>query len=98
MYNTMRCNKFIMRHQNSPSDVVLIGGGGSGGRFAISRLDIVRSEDTKLVCNGETRRRTETQSGISIVKIVMDIFSAIESTEVGVNPTINIHSTAWLQH
>jgi predicted Fe-S protein YdhL (DUF1289 family) len=51
-------------------DLVLIGGGGSGGCFAIWRLDIVGSEGIKLVCNGENGRRTETQSEISIRRIV----------------------------
>ena len=51
-------------------DVELIGGGGSGGRFAVRRLAMVGSEDIKLVCNGENGRRTETQSGISIRRIV----------------------------
>ena len=50
--------------------VVLIGGGGSGGRFAVRRLNMVGSEDIKLVCNGENGRRIETQSGISILIIV----------------------------
>ena len=51
-------------------DLVLIGGGGSGGCFAVWRLDMVRSEGIKLVSNGENGRRTETQSGISIRRIV----------------------------
>ena len=51
-------------------DLVLIGGGGSGGCFAVWRLDMVRSEGIKLVCNGENGRHTETQSGISIRRIV----------------------------
>ena len=51
-------------------DLVLIGGGGSGGCFAVWRLDMVGSEGIKLVCNGENGRRTETQSGISIRRIV----------------------------
>jgi hypothetical protein len=49
---------------------VLIAGGGSGGCFAVWRLDMVGSEGIKLVCNGENGRRTETQSGISICRIV----------------------------
>ena len=49
---------------------VLIGGGGSGGGFAVGRLAMVGSEDIKLVCNGENGRHTETQSGISILRIV----------------------------
>jgi hypothetical protein len=52
-------------------DLVLIGGGGSGGCFAVWRLDMVGSEGIKLVCNGENGRRTETQSGISIRRIVL---------------------------
>ena len=51
-------------------DLVLIAGGGSGGCFAVWRLDMVGSEGIKLVCNGESGRRTETQSGISIRRIV----------------------------
>ena len=51
-------------------DLVLIGGGGSGGRFAVSRLDMVGSEDNKLVCNGENGRRTETRFTIWFYEIV----------------------------
>ena len=54
-------------------DLVLIAGGGSGGCFAVWRLDMVGSEGIKLVCNGENGRRTETQSGISIRRIVRNI-------------------------
>ena len=50
--------------------LVLTGGGGSDGRFAVGRLAMVGSEDIKLVCNGENGRRTETKSGISILRIV----------------------------
>ena len=50
--------------------LVLIGGGGSGGCFAVWRLDMVGSEGIKLECNGENGRRTETLSGISIRRIV----------------------------
>ena len=53
-------------------NVVVIGGGGSGGRFFVGRLDMVGSEDIKLVCNGENGRRTEMQSGISILRIVLE--------------------------
>jgi hypothetical protein len=53
------------------SMVLISGGGGSGGRFSVSRLDMVRSEDIKLMCNGENGRRTETRFTIWFYEIVL---------------------------
>ena len=53
--------------------LVLIGGGEFGGRFAVSRLNMVGLEDIKLVCNGENGRRTETHFTIWFYEIVWQL-------------------------
>ena len=57
--------------------LVLIGGGEFGGRFAVSRLNMVGLEDIKLVCNGENGRRTETHFTIWFYEIVWQLLVVV---------------------